>query len=282
MAQVTPQMVKELRDRTGIGMAKCKQALDEAGGDINLAIENLRKAGMASAVKKEGRETKEGVIKISEMGDKIALIEVNAETDFVIKNDNFQKFAQDLADEVARTSPANIADLLQQKWSQDPKLSIDEYRATTVQSLGENIQAKKLEIFTKKPDRSLAVYSHGAGKLVTVVEITGSSEEIALAKEIAMHVAAEAPEYLNQEEIPERVIAHEKEIARAQIKGKPENIVEKILEGKLRAYYDQVCLVNQRFVKNSDITIADLVANRGKEIGKSLQLSYFLRWKIGE
>lgn len=282
MAQVTPQLVKELRDRTGIGMAKCKEALDAAGGDIDLAIENLRKAGMASAVKKEGRETKEGIIKTAEGKDKIALIEINAETDFVVKNDNFQKFAQNLAEEVARTSPANVADFMKQKYSQDSKQTLDEYRATIVQSLGENIQVKRLELFERKPNASLAVYSHGGGKLVTLVEITGSGQEEELAKDIAMHVAAEAPEYLTHEEIPERVIAHEKEIAKAQIQNKPANIVEKILEGKLKAYYDQVCLINQRFVKDTEITIAELVAKRGKEVGKPLKVSYFLRWRVGE
>ncbi len=282
MAQVTPQMVKELRDRTGIGMGKCKEALDEANGDIELAIENLRKAGMASAVKKEGRETKEGVIKTAEKEGRLALIEINAETDFVVKNEKFQKFAHDLADEVCSSQPANVADLLQQKFSKDPAHTVDEFRASIIQSLGENIQVKRLELFTKKPDTSLAVYTHGGGKLVTVVEISGSDKEEDLAKDIAMHVAAEAPEYLSQDEVPERVIAHEKEIASAQIKGKPANIIEKILEGKLKAYFDQVCLINQHFVKDPDITIAELVAKRGKEIGKSLKVSYFLRWKVGE
>lgn len=282
MAQVTPQLVKELRDRTGIGMAKCKEALDAAGGSIDLAIENLRKAGMATAVKKEGRETKEGTIKTAEGQGKVALIEVNAETDFVVKNENFQKFAQNLADEVCATSPANAADFLKQQYSKDSKHTIDEYRASMIQSLGENIQIKRLELFAKKPNCSLAVYTHGGGKLVTLVEITGSDQESELAKDIAMHVAAEAPEYLTHEEIPERVIEHEKEIARAQIQNKPANIVEKILEGKLKAYYDQVCLINQHFVKNSDITIAELVAKRSKDLGKALKISYFLRWRVGE
>jgi elongation factor Ts len=282
MAQVTPQLVKELRDRTGIGMAKCKEALEAAGGSIELAIENLRKAGMATAVKKEGRETKEGIIKTAESKDKIALIEVNAETDFVVKNENFQKFAESLAEEVCKTEPANVSDFLQQKYSKDPKHTLDEYRASIIQSLGENIQIKRLELFTKKPNSSLAIYIHGGGKLVTLVEINGSSGEEELAKDIAMHVAAEAPEYLTSEEIPARVIEHEKEIARAQIKNKPDNIVEKILEGKLRAYFDQVCLINQHFVKDPDITIAELVERRSKEIGKSLKLSYFLRWRVGE
>lgn len=282
MAQVTAQMVKELRERTGVGMAKCKEALDAAAGDIELAIENLRKAGIASAVKKEGRETKEGIIKTAEDDKCIALVEVNAETDFVAKNENFQTFTHNLAEEICRTSPANVADLLGQKYSQDPKLTIDEYRATIIQSLGENIQIKRLEIFPKKPNVSLAVYSHSGGKLVTLVEISGSSDVTDLAKDIAMHVAAEAPEFLTHEEIPERVIAHEKEIARAQIQGKPDNIVEKILEGKLRAYYDQVCLVNQRFIKDTDLSVAEVVAQRGKEMGTSLKLSYFLRWRVGE
>ena len=282
MAPVTAQMVKELRERTGVGMAKCKEALDSAEGDIELAIDNLRKAGMASAVKKEGRETKEGVIKIAENGERIALVEVNAETDFVAKNENFQNFVQNLADEICRGGPTNVADLAQQKYSQDPTLTIDEYRATIIQSLGENIQIKRLEVFPKKPNSSLAVYSHGAGKLVTLVEIAGSPGEAELAKDIAMHIAAEAPEFLSHEEIPERVIEHEKEIARAQIQGKPANIVEKILEGKLRAYFDQVCLVNQHFIKDTDLTIAEVVAKRGKEIGKPLKLTYFLRWRVGE
>lgn len=282
MAQVTAQLVKELRDRTGIGMAKCKEALDIANGDIDLAIENLRKAGMASAVKKEGRETKEGAIKFAETSDKIALVEVNAETDFVVKNDTFQQFAQNLADELCASSPATIADLLKQRYSKDPSHTIDEYRASIIQSLGENIQIKRQEIFTKKTNSSLAVYSHGGGKLVTMVEISGGSGEEQLAKDIAMHVAAESPEYLSHEEVPANIVEQEKEIARAQIQNKPANIIEKILEGKLKAYFDQVCLVNQHFIKDPDLTIAALVEKRGKEIGKPLKVASFLRWRVGE
>ncbi len=280
MAQVTPQLVKELRERTGVGMAKCKEALDASGGDINLAIENLRKAGVASAVKKEGRETKEGVIKIADDKEKIALVEVNTETDFVAKNEKFQKFAQDLAETVLKSAPNSIGEFIQQKF--DGKQTVDEYRASIIQSLGENIQIRRVELFPRKANASLAVYSHGGGKLVTLVEISGSSAENELAKEIAMHVAAESPEYLSHEEIPPRVIEHEKEIARAQIQGKPANIVEKILEGKLKAYYDQVCLVNQKFIKDTNITIAELVTKKGKERGKPLKVSYFLRWRVGE
>jgi elongation factor Ts len=263
-------------------MGKCKEALEEAGGNIELAIENLRKAGMATAVKKEGRETKEGTIKIAENSKCVALIEINAETDFVVKNEKFQQFAQNLAESVCETLPATVADFLKQKYAKEPMHTIDEYRASIIQSLGENIQIKRFEIFNKKSDSSLAFYIHGGGKLVTLVELEGSQGQEDLAKDIAMHVAAEAPEYLTHEEIPSRVIEHEKEIAKAQIKNKPPAIIEKILEGKLKAYFDQVCLVNQHFVKNPDLTIAELVENKGKELGKPLKVSYFLRWKVGE
>lgn len=282
MAEVTAQMVKELRDRTGIGMGKCKEALQEAGGDIELAISNLRKAGMASAVKKEGRETNEGVIRMAENGGTIALVEVNAETDFVVKNERFQEFAANLAEEVCASKPSNLEEFLKQSYSKEPGLTIDQYRATIVQGLGENIQVRRFEIFPKRGDSSIAVYSHQGGKLVTLVEISGSDDEEELAKDVAMHVAAEAPEYLSSDEVPERVIEHEKEIAAAQIKGKPENILNKILEGKLKAYFDQVCLLNQKFVKDPDLTIQQLVEKRAKEAGKKLTVSQFLRWRVGQ
>lgn len=281
MTQVSAQMVKELRERTGIGMGKCKEALVEAGGNIETAIDNLRKAGMASAVKKEGRETNEGMISIHNDGNSIALVEINAETDFVVKNEKFQDFAANLAGEVCKTKPANVEDFLKQPYSGDQEMTIDAYRASLIQGLGENIQVRRLELFLKKENSSLAVYSHAGGKLVTLVEISGAEDQEALAKDIAMHVAAECPEYLSSTEVPERVIEHEREIAKAQVKGKPENIIEKILEGKLRAYFDQVCLLNQRFVKNPDVSIQGLVEQQSKESGKELKLTQFLRWNVG-
>ncbi len=280
--EVTAAMVKELRDRTGVGMGKCKEALEASGGNMELAIDNLRKSGMASAVKKEGRETREGVIKIHESGEIIALIEVNAETDFVVKNENFQTFAAALAEEVAKTMPATVEDFLQQKYSKDSHITIDQFRAITVQSLGENIRVRRIELFRKKPNSTIATYSHMGGKLVTLMVIEGSSNEMDLAKGIAMHIAAEAPEYLSSDEVPERVIEHEKEIARAQIQGKPANIVEKIVEGKLKSFFEQVCLLYQKYVRNPELTIEQLVEKRSKEHGAPLKATYFLRWKVGE
>lgn len=281
MADITPALIKELRELTGVGMGKCKEALEATSGNLQQAIDHLRKIGMASAVKKEGRETKEGIVKFIENGSCLALAEINAETDFVVKNEKFEKFADMVVQEVAKTKPTTITEFLTQKSSIDPNQTIDEVRAGIVQSLGENIQVKKVEVYPKKPNTSFGIYSHMGGKLVCVVEIEGSDSEQALAKEIAMHIAAESPDYLNPEEVPERIVEHEKEIARAQIQGKPPQIVEKILEGKLKAYYDQVCLVKQKFVKDPNISIEEFVARRSKEISKPLKISQFLRWKVG-
>lgn len=279
--KVTPDMVKELRERTGVGMGKCKEALDQAHGDMEKAIDLLRKSGMASAVKKEGRETKEGMIVSDETKDTIALVEINAETDFVVQNDRFKQFARDIAKEVAETKPASLEAFLEQKFSKDPSLTIDQYRAIVVQSLGEHIKIRQLQLFPKSSSLSLAIYSHMGGKIVTLVEIEGGAGQEALARDIAMHIAAESPDYLKPEEVPSDVKAREEEIARGQVVGKPAPIVDKIVEGKIKAFYDQTCLVNQKFVKDNSITIADLVAKEGQRLGKPLSIRRFVRWKIG-
>lgn len=280
--QVTPAMIKELRDRTGVGMGKCKEALEEAQGDMELAISNLRKAGMATAVKKEGRAANEGMIGVAQDNNTVAVVEVNAETDFVVKNDRFKQFLEDIAREVATTKPQSLEGFLQQKYSKDHSLTIDQYRATIVQMIGENIQIKRLKLFAKSPTKSLGVYSHLGGKIVTLIEISGSPEEEALAKDIAMHTAAAAPEYLSPEKVPANIIEHEKEIAKSQIKGKPANIVDKIVEGKINAYYDMSCLVRQKFIRDDSLSITDLLNKRAKETGKQLQITDFLRWSVGQ
>ena len=278
MTDISAQMVKELRERTGIGMGKCKEALVESKGDIELAISNLRKAGMASAVKKEGREANEGLIATFESGEAIVVAEINAETDFVVKNDKFQLFAKDVAEEICATTPESVDAFLKQQSKKDPSHTVDEVRAILVQTLGENIQLKRFELFPKKANHSLALYSHGGGKIVTLVEISGGSDMAPLAKDIAMHIAAESPEYLSKDEVPERVIEHEKEIARAQIQGKPENIIDKILQGKLQSYFKQACLLYQPFVKDPSMTIEKLVSSKGSD----LKVTQFLRWRVGE
>lgn len=283
--EITPARIKELRDRTGVGMGKCKEALEVAHGDLELAITNLRKAGMAGAVKKEGRTANEGKIAIAENSHTIALVEVNAETDFVVRNDRFQHFVRDIAEEVLKTKPASLETFKNQKFSKDPAHTVDESRALLVQTIGENIQIRRLIVLHKEPAKSIGVYSHMGGKLVTVVEISGSNAEEEFAKDIAMHVAAGvpvAPEYVSEKDVPASVIAHEKEVAAGQVKGKPENIINKIVEGKLNAYFDGICLLRQKYIRDDSLSIQDLINQRSKSSGKHLSLAKFYRLVVGQ
>lgn len=282
MAEITPNMIKELRERTGVGMGKCKEALEQAKGDINLAIENLRKSGMATAVKKEGRETKEGTIAIAENNNRIAVVEVNAETDFVVRNDNFKVFVDTIAHEVLNSNPSSLDTFLKQPFSKDKNLTIDQYRATIIQKIGENIVIKRIKLFDKTPNHSYGIYSHLGGKIVVIVDLEGSNEDSPLAKDIAMHTAAASPDYLSPDQVPADVIAREREIAKAQIQGKPANIVEKIVDGKMNAFYDACCLLKQKFVRNDQLSISELIQQKSKERGKELKLLSFTRWNVGQ
>ncbi|MDN3507765.1 MAG: translation elongation factor Ts [Simkaniaceae bacterium] len=277
MTQVTAQMVKELRDRTGVGMGKCKQALTDAGGDIEKAIDNLRKAGAASAVKKSGRDTNEGLIGVAESAGGVALIEVNAETDFVVKNERFQKFVQTLATAAAEKTPATLDAFIAEKFPDNQALTIEEARAELIQVLGENIVIKRLHFVDKKPNSSYGTYIHMGGQIVVLVEIAGSNTMQELARDVAMHAAAEAPEYLAASEIPQDVKDREADIASAQIQNKPAEIQAKIIDGKLRAFAEQNCLVSQKFVKDSSSSVEKYVASKGD----GLTVGSFLRWQVG-
>ncbi|MES2345189.1 MAG: translation elongation factor Ts [Chlamydiota bacterium] len=279
--KVTAEMVKELRERTGVGMGKCKEALDQAGGNMETAIDLLRKAGMASAVKKEGRETKEGLIGVGESNQAITLLELNAETDFVVQNEKFRQFLKDISQDAADSQPANVQTFSQQNFSKDPSVTIEEARSLVIQGLGENIQIKRIHNVPKKPNLSIGTYSHMGGKIVALVELEGAAGCESLARDIAMHIAAEAPEYLCPEEIPADVKAREEEIGRAQVQGKPENVIEKIVAGKLKAFYDQVCLLSQKYIKDNSLTIAALLESESKKLGKPLTLRKFIRWQVG-
>lgn len=282
MSKVTADMVKELRERTGVGMGKCKEALDQAGGDMEAAIDLLRKAGMASAVKKEGRETKEGLIGVGESDKAITLLELNAETDFVVQNEKFKQFLKDISQDAANTQPADVASFSNQTFSKDTSTTIDQARSLVIQGLGENIQIKRLINVAKGANLSIGTYSHMGGKIVALVELEGVAGCESLARDIAMHIAAEAPDYLRPEEVPADVKAREEDIARGQVEGKPANVIDKIVEGKLKAFYDQVCLLNQKYVRDSSISIATLVENEGKRLGKPITLRRFIRWQVGE
>lgn len=277
--EVTASMVKTLRERTGVGMAKCKEALDEAHGDIEAAIDILRKAGAASAVKKSSRETNEGLIGSKENAQAIALVQVNAETDFVIKNEKFLHFVETLTEDALAQGASSLESFMEEKTKSG--VSHEEMRVELVQTIGENIQVRKVQVLPKKPNSSYGLYRHLGGKIVTYVEIAGSDKMDVLAKDVAMHIAAEAPEYLRQDEIPEDVVARERDIASSQLKGKPAEMVEKILVGKMKAHAIQVCLLDQKFIKDTNVSIEQHVEAEGKKVGAKLEVVKFLRWEVG-
>ncbi|MBS0620705.1 MAG: elongation factor Ts [Verrucomicrobia bacterium] len=279
--KVTADMVKELRDRTGVSMGKCKEALDHASGDMNLAIEHLRKSGIASAVKKEGREANEGLIGAAESAQAVALVEVNAETDFVTQNAKFKDFMREVAEQAAEKKISVLDELMKLPSREDPSITLDQRRALIVQSLGENIQVKRVMVLPKGADHSFGIYSHMGGKIVVLVALTGGAGNEALARDIAMHTAAESPEYLRPEDVPADIRAKEEEIARSQVQGKPANIIDKIVEGKVKAFCDEVCLLCQKYVKDSSLTISALVEKEAKRLGKNIAVQAFYRWKVG-
>ena len=282
MKEITADMIKELRERTGVGMGKCKEALVLAEGDMEKAIDVLRKAGMASAVKKEGRETKEGIILAAEDKTHLIIIEANAETDFVVQNDRFKHFVHDCAKQALESKPKTLAEFIQQPYYKDKSITIEQYRNLVIQALGENIQLRRLETISKHPTSSYGIYSHMGGKLLVVVEIEGAAGQEGIAKEIGMHVAAESPEYLKPDQVPATAIAREEEIARSQVQGKPANIVDKIVAGKIKAYIDQFCLINQKYIKDTTVTVQQFLEICAKKIGKPLSIKCFWRWKVGQ
>lgn len=278
---ITAALVMDLRKRTGVGMSKCKEALIESGGNLEEAINILRKKGMASAVKKGERATNEGVIGFAENAEALYIVEVNAETDFVVQNDRFREFLGNICNEALALRPKSVEDFLEKKYSKNPALTIDEYRAETVHSLGENIQIKRLLDFTKTDNSSIGVYSHMGGKIVTVVVLEGASDQETVAREVAMHVAAESPDFLKPEDVPIDILKNEEDIARSQIQNKPPEIQSKIVEGKLKSYYEQSCLLNQKYVKDPSLTVDQFVSQAAKDIGKPIKIIKFIRWQIG-
>lgn len=278
---ITASQVKELRERTGVGMAKCKEALDQAKGNMEEAISLLRKAGMASAVKKEGRETKEGTIIAFDGKNSVAILEVNSETDFVAKNEKFLDFCKNLAQELTIHPATSVEAFLKQSYSKDQNITIDQFRSLAIQTIGENIQIRRFKILEKKPNHSFGIYSHMNGKILSCVEVDAPQEE-ALAKEVAMHVAAASPEYLNPQEVPQEILQKEQEIAKEQVKGKPAHILDKIVEGKLKAFFDAICLVKQKYIRDDSISVEQYIAQQAQTRGKTAQAVFFLRWTVGQ
>jgi len=271
--QITAAMVKELRERTGAGMMECKKALTEAGGDMEAAIEAMRKSGAAKADKKAGRVAAEGVIitRVSQDGKHVAIVEINSETDFVAKDDNFLEFANQVADLIIEKHPADLEALKALPLGDG---TVEEARQALVAKIGENIQIRRFLIIDVEGG-NVGTYLHGS-RIGVVVDIAGGDE--ALARDIAMHIAASKPMCVSEEDVPEDVLAKEKEIlvAQAQDSGKPAEIIEKMVQGRLRKFLGEITLVGQPFVKDPDQTVGKLLEQAGASV-KS-----FARYEVGE
>ncbi|HHM04700.1 MAG TPA: elongation factor Ts [Gammaproteobacteria bacterium] len=271
--QITAAQVKELRERTGSGMMECKKALVEAGGDIEAAVELMRKAGMAKADKKAGRVAAEGRIvqAISADGKMGAMAEVNCETDFVANGDDFVAFSQAVAGQVLNGRPAGV-DALMALPAPDGR-TLDEWRRELIAKLGENISVRRFAV--AESSDLVGAYLHGA-RIGVLVALEGG--DAALAKDIAMHVAASRPTAVAPEQVPAEVVEKEKEIFRAQAldSGKPADIVEKMITGRVRKFLSEITLLGQPFVKNPDQTVEKLLAEKGARVAS------FIRFEVGE
>jgi elongation factor Ts len=255
-------MVKELRERTGAGMMECKKALVETQGDMDAAIETLRKSGLAQADKKASRVAAEGRIALAASGDgrEAVMVEINCETDFVAKDDGFNAFADAVAQSVLAENPADVGALM---GARIDGATIEEARQALVSKIGENVQVRRF--IRTSTDGSLGAYVHG-GRIGVLVDLADGSEE--LARDLAMHVAAMNPEYVSADDVPAEIIAHEKDILMAQAEGsgKPPEIVEKMVEGRLRKHLAGITLLGQPFVKDGDLTVAKLLQQNGAKV----------------
>ncbi|PTQ89714.1 translation elongation factor Ts [Agitococcus lubricus] len=272
MAEITASLVKELRERTGLGMMECKKALTEAGGDIEVAIDNLRKSGATKAAKKAGNVAAEGAILVANSADgkTSLLLEVNSQTDFVAKDANFTQFANKVAQIALANSTTDVAAI--SALSYDEGVSVEEARVALVQKIGENIQIRRA---TLVQGDIVATYVHSA-KIGVAVALTGGDTD--LGRDVAMHIAASNPMVVNPADVPADILAREKEIyaAKARESGKPDNIVEKMIEGSLKKYLAEVSLTEQAFVKDPDVTVGALLKKAGAT------LNSFTRLEVGE
>ena len=273
---VTASQVKELREKTGAGMMDCKKVLTETNGDEEKAIELLRERGITKAAKKSDRIAAEGLVEtyISEDGKVGVVVEVNAETDFVARNEEFKNFVADVAKQVASENPANVEALLEEKSIVEPDKTVKEVLTNKIATIGENMSIRRFERF--ETNNLLESYIHGEGKIAVLVEMENATPE--LAKDICLQIAAARPEYLTREDVPEARLAKEMEILKAQAmnEGKPEAIAEKIVQGRLGKFYSEICLVEQEFVKDPDVKVGKLVESKGAKIVR------FARFEKGE
>ena len=266
---ISASMVKDLREKTGAGMMDCKKALTETNGDMEKAIEYLREKGITKAAKKSSRIAAEGLVLayVSEDNKIGAAVEVNSETDFVAKNEEFRTFVQALAKQVALNNPADVEALLEEEYIEEAGKKVSEVLTDKVAKIGENMNIRRFVRF-ETTDGLVESYIHGNGKIAVLVNMKNADTE--LAKDICMQVAAARPEFLDEASVPAERLAKEMEILKAQAmnEGKPEAIAEKVVQGRIGKFYSEICLVDQEFVKNPDMKISELLKTKNAEIVK--------------
>ncbi|HYM62531.1 MAG TPA: translation elongation factor Ts [Thermoanaerobaculia bacterium] len=290
MTEITAAMVKELREQTGAGMMDVKNALTEAKGDKEEAVKILRKKGLAAASKKAGRVTSEGAVYALIDGQTGVLVEVNSETDFVAKNEQFRQFVADVAKLIASSSATTVDELKNVPWPNDPEgFNVEKKLASMVGTIKENIGIRRFVKYAAAANAALSSYIHAGGKIGVLVELavasgTSGPSAAAVAKDVAMHIAAAEPRFLHRSDVTEKDLDTEREIARdlALKSGKPENIVEKMVTGRMEKFYGEACLLEQPFVKDDKLTITQHLEKQGKEAGCKYTVTRFTRYKLGE
>lgn len=291
--EISASAVKELREKTGAGMMDCKKALAETSGDFEKAIEFLRKKGMASAAKKAGRATKEGTVfsLTNADGKASVLVEVNCETDFVAKTEQFKKFVTDIATHISIANPANTEALLTQKVISNASKTVDETLKEAVATLGENMMISRFARYPMTADTESKSYIHAGGKVGVLVEFKFANKSKAsqpafqeFAHNVSMHIAAAMPQFVNPTEVPADVIAKEKEIAIAQMAAtnKPQAVLEKIAEGKINKFFEETCLIKQAYVKDPGKTIEAYAKETSAALGEPITITRFARFVLGE
>lgn len=287
MADITPQMVKELRIKTDAGMMDCKKALMECDGDMDAAVKYLREKGIAKAAKKADREAKEGVVTTMVEGNSGIIFEINCETDFCSKGDKFRALVAEIGTALMASSAATLDEALNVAIN---GTTVEKYLAEQCAAIGENMKFRKFARYTLAGEGSIVSYIHMGGKVGVLLQVAcGNAATVAaeafqtMCKDITLHIAACAPKSVDSSSLDPAFVAEEQEIAKAQLiaEGKPEALLEKILPGKLKALYKQSCLMSQEFVKDPSMSVEQLVAKIGKELGDTLTVVSFERFQLG-
>ena len=286
---ITAGMVKELREMTGAGMMDCKKALTETNGDMDAAVEYLRKNGQAKAEKKAGRIAAEGIVKTVVRDDKVAaIVEVNSETDFVAKNEEFQGVVDAVVNQVADNDPADMDAFMAEAWAADPSKTVKDALVEKIAVIGENLNIRRFERVNAE-NGCVVSYIHGGGRIgvLVVADTDVVNDEIKTClKNVAMQVAAMSPKYVSRDEVSQEYMDHEKEILLAQAKKenpeKPDNIIEKMIIGRLNKEMKEICLLDQVYVQDSDLTVAKYVDKVAKENNANLAVKKFIRFETGE